>query len=67
MPLSKPLKTQEKSLSPVLPAIPAPPPGPVGRKGRPMMTFDDLFGAVFGMFPANSIGWAKRGGRKRRL
>ncbi len=46
MPLSKPLKTQEKSLGPILPAIPAAGKG----KGRLMTTFS---GPPSGCFKQN--------------
>ena len=54
---SKPLKTQEKSLGPVLPAISAPPPGPAGRKGRLMTTFT---GPTSGCFKQNQWIMAKK-------
>ena len=40
------------------------PPVTGGRKGRLMTTYDDFFGAAFGMFQAKSICCANRDGRK---
>ena len=64
MSLSKPLKTQEKSLAPAPPAVPAPPPAAGNGKGRLMTTYDDFFGAAFEKFQAKPICCAHRGGRK---